>query len=147
MELLVAIDRDGNLIDSLLSQTRDLEAAKKFFAQALAVEGHPPERVTTDGHDAYPRVIHETLGNKVIHRCNRYLNSRLEQDHRGIKQRTRPMLSFKRFVLAEQFCRVYEEVRDFFRVRSRWNESVSLAWPRALHVGRLRVLMTTLAVA
>ena len=59
-----AIDRDGQLVDSMLSQTRDLEAAKQFFAQALAVEGHPPERVTTDGHGAYPRAIRETLGGR-----------------------------------------------------------------------------------
>ena len=71
-------------MDSRLSETRDLEAAKQFFAQALAVAGQPPERVTTDGHDAYPRAIRETLGRTVLHRCSHYLNSRLEQDHRGI---------------------------------------------------------------
>jgi putative transposase len=50
-----AIDRDGNLVDSRLSETRDLAAAKYFFQQALSVVGHAPERVTTDGHDSYPR--------------------------------------------------------------------------------------------
>ena len=72
-----AIDREGNLIDSRLSETRDLEAAKQFFAQALAVIGKPPQRVTTDGHAAYPRAIRETLGKKVLHRYSPYLNSRL----------------------------------------------------------------------
>ena len=65
-----AIDRAGNLVDARLSETRDLEAAKQFFAQALAVGGKPPERVTTDGHSAYPRAIRETLGKQVLHRCN-----------------------------------------------------------------------------
>jgi putative transposase len=86
-----AIDREGNLVDTMLSETRDLEAAKQFFARALAVVGKVPQRVTTDGHTAYPRAIRETLGEKVRHRCNPYLNSRLEQDHRGIKQRYYPM--------------------------------------------------------
>ena len=49
-----AIDRDGNLVDSLLSATRDLKAARRFFRGAHAVVGHAPDRVTTDGHDAYP---------------------------------------------------------------------------------------------
>jgi transposase-like protein len=62
----------------MLSQTRDLEAAKQFFARALVVVGKLPQRVTTDGHAAYPRAIRETLGKKVLHRCNPYLNSRLE---------------------------------------------------------------------
>ncbi len=51
------IDQDGNLVDSLLSEKRDLEAAKRFFKQAVAVVGHAPKRVTTDGHDSYPRAI------------------------------------------------------------------------------------------
>jgi transposase-like protein len=55
------------------------------------VIGHAPERVTTDGHDSYPRAIRETLGAEVLHRTNTYLNNRLEQDHRGIKQRSYPM--------------------------------------------------------
>ena len=57
------------------------------------------------------------------------------------------MGGFKRFVSAERFCRVYDEVRNFFRVRSQRNEPVSLAWQRTQHLGRLRVLMSTLAVA
>ena len=30
-----AIDRDGNLVDSMLSEKRDMEAAKRFFKQAV----------------------------------------------------------------------------------------------------------------
>jgi hypothetical protein len=41
--------------------------------------------------------------------------------------------------------RVYHEVRHFFRARSRRNEAVSLAWQRALHVARMRILVSTLA--
>lgn len=62
-----AIDRDGNLVDSRLSEKRDLEAAIVFFTQAIAVSGQLPERVTTDGHTAYPRAIAEVLGTEVEH--------------------------------------------------------------------------------
>jgi transposase-like protein len=82
-----AIDRDGNLVDSMLSEHRDMEAATRFFASAKEVVGNKPTRVTTDGHDAYPRAIRRVLGRKVEHRTSRYLNNRVEQDHRGIKQR------------------------------------------------------------
>jgi putative transposase len=50
-----AIDRAGNLVDALLSERRDMDAAQQFFHHALAVAGKAPDRVTTDGHDAYPR--------------------------------------------------------------------------------------------
>ncbi len=49
-----AIDRDGNLVDAMLSETRDLDAARRFLRQAVATVGHGPARVTTDGHAAYP---------------------------------------------------------------------------------------------
>jgi transposase-like protein len=62
-----------------------MEAAKRFFEQAVAVVGHVPDQVTTDGHASYPRAVHETMGDTVQHRTNTYLNNRLEQDHRGIK--------------------------------------------------------------
>jgi transposase-like protein len=139
-----AIDRDGNLVDSLLRETRDMEAAKRFFARARTVVGHGPERVRTDGHDAYPRAIRKTLGRKVQHRRNRYLNNRLEQDHRGIKQRYYPLRGFGSFTSASRFCTAFDELREHFRYRRRMGETVSLAAQRQMFRERLaevRVLM------
>ncbi|GHP00204.1 hypothetical protein KSF_102510 [Reticulibacter mediterranei] len=53
--------RMGTWLIRALREKRDMQAAKSFFKQALATVGHAPERVTTDGHDAYPRVIREIL--------------------------------------------------------------------------------------
>ena len=52
-----AIDRFGALVDVRLSEKRDMAAAKAFFRSAKAVTGVTPARVTTDGHDSYPRAI------------------------------------------------------------------------------------------
>ena len=57
----------------MLSEHRDLAAAKAFFRSAKAATGVTPDRVTTDGHDAYPRAIRTELGKRVRHRTNRYL--------------------------------------------------------------------------
>jgi transposase-like protein len=73
-----AIDQDGNLVDSRLSEKRDMDAAKQFFKQAGARVGHTPEQVTTDGHTSYPRAIRETMSSNVQHRTNKYLNNRLQ---------------------------------------------------------------------
>jgi putative transposase len=132
-----AIDADGNLVDSLLSETRDMAAAQRFFTRGRAVVGHAPEKVTTDGHDAYPRAIRETLGEQVIHRTSRYMNNRIEQDHRGIKQRYYPMRGFGSVATAARFCSAHDEVRDYFRYRTRLNEQVPLALQRALFCTRL----------
>ena len=61
-----AIDRDGALVDVMLSENRDLAAARRFFRSAKAVTGAIPERITTDGHDAYPRAIRMELGSRVL---------------------------------------------------------------------------------
>ena len=121
-----AIDSDGNLVDSMLSLHRDMEAAKRFFAQSREVVGQGPDQVTTDGHDAYPRAIRETLGPEVVHRCSRYKNNAMEQDHRGMKGRYRPMRGFGSVIGAARFCAAYEEVRDFFRHRTTLHEVVPL---------------------
>lgn len=51
-------------------EKRDLDAAKQFFRQAMAMVGHATEYVMTDGHRSYPRTIRETIGNDVKHRTN-----------------------------------------------------------------------------
>src|SRR3954447_8450101 len=55
-----------------------MAAAKAFFRSAKAATGVTPDRVTTDGHDSYPRAIRTELGKRVRHRTSRYLNNRLE---------------------------------------------------------------------
>jgi transposase-like protein len=136
-----AIDKDGNLIDTRLSEKRDLDAARSFFQQALATTEVKPERVTTDGHDSYPGAIKEALGEDVMHRTNPYLNNGLEQDHRGIKGRYYPMRGFKCFVSASRFCGAFDELRNYFRPRQRRNEQVSLVRQRELFLERFESLM------
>jgi len=97
-----AIDRNGNLVDVLFSEHRDMEAAQAFFRSAKAVTGVTPDRVTTDGHDSYPRAIRTELGKGVRHRTSRYLNNRLEQDHRAVKGRRRCMRGFNNVASAER---------------------------------------------
>ena len=143
-----AIDRDGNLVDSMPSREARYGGGQALgSAQAITVVGHAPERVTTDGHDSYPRAVRETLGSDVLHRTNRYLNNRLEQDHRGIKQRYYPMCGFGSVASASCFCRAFDEVRQFFRVRTTMKQKVSLAQQREMFRQRLEALKTLMLVA
>jgi putative transposase len=120
-----AIDRDGHLVDTMLSQTHDMAAAKAFFRSAKATMGFLPDRVTTDGHGSYPRAVRSTLGRKVRHRTNAYLNNGLERDHRGIKGRIRCMRGFKNHDAADRFCREHDELRNLLRARCCHNQFVS----------------------
>jgi len=80
------------------------------------------------------------VGSDVLHRTSRSLNHRLEQDHRGIKQRHYPLRGFGSFTSASHLCRAFDEVRQFFRVRSALKQKISLAEQREMFRQRLDAL-------
>lgn len=142
-----AIDRDGHLVASRFSEKRDRDAAKRFFEQAVAVVGHAPESVTTDGHRSSPRALREMMGNHVQHRTNKDLTTRLEQDHRGIKQRSYPMRGFGTVEAAARFCCAFDELRNSFCLRPIMGESISLSERRRAFFDRFVALQALLLAA
>jgi transposase-like protein len=105
-----AIDRSGALVDVLFSERRHGGGAGVLRFREGGHRHHP-----RPGHDRrprqLPRAIGVELGKGVRHRTSRYLNNRLEQDHRGFKGRYRPMRGFKCPRSAARFCRGHDELR------------------------------------
>ena len=98
-----AVDKYGETIDFLLTEQRDKEAALRFLKKAIRRNGLP-ETITIDGSDANEAAIksyNEAHGTAIIIRQVKYLNNIVEQDHRGVKRVTRPMLGFKSFEAAQ----------------------------------------------
>ena len=99
-----AVDRDGQTLDFMLSERRDLAAARRFFKRVIATNGLPV-RVVIDksganlaGLQAVNVILKFTCDGRTIEvRQVKYLNKILEQDHRFIKRITRPMMGFKAF--------------------------------------------------
>jgi putative transposase len=120
----------------MLSEHRDMVAAKAFFRSAKSATGVVRDRLTTDGHSSYPRAIRSTLSRHVQHRASAYRNNGLEEDHRGIKGRIRCMRGFMAFDAAERFCRGYDEFRAFLRLRGHHRQHVSANRRRLLHQRR-----------
>ena len=87
------IDQDGQVIDVLVSEKRDLAATHRFFIGALN-HGSRPTEVTTDRAAAYPRVIEE-LRPAACHVTEQYANNPIEADHGRLKARLRPMRGLK----------------------------------------------------
>ncbi len=127
-----AIDKEGNLVDSMLSETRDKESAIRFFEKVIDVCEEIPKSITTDGNAAYPPAIAEVFGSTVNHRTNKYLNNLVEQSHRVIKQRYYTMLGFGSFDSANKICICHDEIHQFFKKR-KCCEKISLKDSRALH--------------
>ena len=139
-----AIDRNGDLVDTMLSEHRDMVAAKAFFRSARSATGIVPDKVTTDGHGSYPRAIRSTLGRRFTPRTSAYMNNRLEQDHRGIKGRIRCMRGFKSVTSADRFCRSYDELRNHLRPCTRHNRSVPASRRRMLYLRRATAALAIL---
>jgi putative transposase len=98
-----AVDKYGQTIDFLLTEHRDTEAALRFLKKAIHRNGLPT-MITIDGSDANEAAIksyHEAHGTAIAIRQVKYLNNVVEQDHRGVKRVTRPMLGFKSFEAAQ----------------------------------------------
>jgi putative transposase len=98
-----AVDKQGQSIDFLLTEHRDQEAALRFLQKAIRRQG-VPEKITIDGSDANDAAIkryNEEHGTSIEIRQIKYLNNIVEQDHRGVKRVTRPMLGFKSFEAAQ----------------------------------------------
>ncbi len=101
-----AVDNHGDTVEFWFSERRDLIAAKRFLCKAIKRHGRP-ERIVIDGSqtnreailscDAESR-LQDRSGCKlppIRIRQSAYLNNRIEQDHRTIKRRVRPMMGFK----------------------------------------------------
>jgi transposase-like protein len=117
------VDKHGRRVDFLLRELRDVAAAKHFFRKAMRNNG-TPRVVTLDAYAASHRAMAElkstgTMPRRVRIRSSKYLNNVVEQDHRRIKQRIRPMLGFKRFDTAAVPSRALSWQRRFRRISSR----------------------------
>ncbi len=110
-----AVDSLGNTIEFLLRSHRDAAAAKAFFCKAFK-NNVLPNKVTIDksgSNISALKAANKNLPeNKQIEiRQIKYLNNIIEQDHRFIKKRIKPMLGFKSFRSAKITIAGIENIR------------------------------------
>jgi putative transposase len=104
MYLYRAVDKEGNTFDFLLTKRRNKYAAHKFLIKAIANNGCP-KMINIDQSGANKEAI-KTYNKRCFKKINirqcKYLNNRVEADHRFIKWRTLLMLGFKSFESASR---------------------------------------------
>jgi transposase, IS6 family len=107
------VDQNGQVIDVFLSKRRDLNAATRFFAAAIASHGEPSE-ITADRAHALVRVVVELLP-ATLHDTTQYANNRVEADHGRLKARLRPMRGLKRDRTASVVIRGHAFIQNLRR--------------------------------
>ena len=99
-----AIDRDGNLLDSMLSEHRDRQAARRFLRRPA---GRFSAQTATSDHRQAPSLQEGRSLDRRVARCctgqNQYLNNRIEQDHRPLKATLLPDAGFRPIRFSQPF--------------------------------------------
>ena len=110
-----AVDKYGETIDFLLRARRDKASAYAFFRKAFK-QHFLPEKINIDKSGSNKSALKRL--NKALPKDEqyeirqvKYLNNMIEQDHRFIKKRIRPMLGFKNFYDAKENISLIENVR------------------------------------
>src|SRR4051812_18667403 len=113
MYLYRAVDKEGNTVDFLLPKRRNKRAAHLFLLKAIYNNGKPLT-INIDKSGANKQAIktyNKRTWSKIKIRQCKYLNNRVEGDHRFIKWRVQNMLGFKSFESASRTLAGIEMVR------------------------------------
>jgi transposase-like protein len=135
MYLYRAIDSNGDTIEFWFSERRNLTAAKRFLRKALKRHGRP-ERIVIDGSQTNREAIlscdtRDRLQDRsrrklkpIRIRQSRYLNNRIEQDHRATKRRVRSMLGIKSMASAWAILSGIEMIHMMRKGQAKYAHSV-----------------------
>jgi len=108
-----AVDQDGMVLDLLVQERRNQEAAETFLRRL--VEGQPsePRVVVTDKLASYVPALKNVLP-RTEHRRHKGLNNRAENSHQPTRQRERGMRRFKSLTQAQRFLEPFGPIREHF---------------------------------
>jgi len=108
-----AVDNDGETIDFFLSKRRNATAAKRFLIKAINRNGIP-SKINIDksrASNAGIKRYNKQKSRRISIRFSKYMNNIIEQSHRFIQRKVRPMLGFKCFKSASITLAGFEVVR------------------------------------
>ena len=89
-----AVDHEGEVLESYVTEHRDKAAALKFIKKALKRHGRP-KAIVTDGLRSYGAALKE-IGAAGRRETGRWLNNRVENSHLPLRRRERAMSRFRR---------------------------------------------------
>lgn len=108
-----AVDAEGMVLDILVQERRNQEAAETFLRRV--VDGYPeePRVAVTDKLASYRPAIKKVLP-RAEHRKHKGLNNRAENSHQPTRQRERAMRRFKSPEQAQRFLEPFGPIREHF---------------------------------
>jgi transposase-like protein len=141
-----AADSTGATIDFLLSASRDLSSARRFFQKAFAAPGHPrPRVINVDGNPSYPTVIEgfkqeRALGRRCRCRIVRHLITSSSRITARLSGRVNASLGFRSFDGVQRTIQGYEAMHMIRKGQVRWLSKDDIA-------AQVRFIKVTFGVA
>jgi putative transposase len=107
-----AVDHEGEVLESYVTERRDKAAALKFIKKAMKTHGRP-QAIVTDKLRSYAAALKE-IGASDLQETGRRLNNRAENSHLPFRRRERAMLRFRRMKTLQKFTSVHAQVHNHF---------------------------------
>jgi putative transposase len=116
-----AVDEHGQVLDILVQEKRDTDAAERFFRRLLKEVRELPERIITDKLGSYgatkARLPELQEAEHLQVRSSARLNNRAEQSHQPTRQGERRMQGFPSIDSAQHFLSTFSRMCNHFRLR------------------------------
>jgi putative transposase len=107
-----AVDHEGEVLESYVTERRDRKAALKFLRKAMKRYGSP-EVIVTDKLRSYGAAM-KIIGNVKKQETGRWKNNRGENSHLPFQRRERAMLRFRRTRSLQKFVSVHASIHNHF---------------------------------
>lgn len=113
-----AVNEHGDVLDVLLQEHRDADAARRFFRRLIDDQGIP-DRIVTDGLRSYGAALKElpeldATDHVTVSAAERQ-NNLIEQSHRPTGDQERQQRGFRGMTRAGCFLFTHAEVSNLFR--------------------------------
>lgn len=109
-----AVDHEGEVLESVVTKTRDRKAALKLLKKSMKRHGRP-ENIVTDRLRSYGAALKQ-LGRGDDREMGRWMNNRAENSHLPFRRRERAMLRFRRMRTLQKFASVHASVHNHFNL-------------------------------
>ncbi len=107
-----AIDHEGEVLESIVTENSDRKAALKFLQKSTKRHGKS-ETIVTD-RLRFDGAAHRDLGHGDDREMGRWLNNRAEDYRLPFRRRERAMLRFQRMRRLKKFASVHASVHNHF---------------------------------
>jgi putative transposase len=116
-----AVDEYGRVLDILVQEKRDMDAAERFFHRLVEGVKELSERIITDKLGSYGAAKARISELQEVEHLQVYastrLNNRVEQSHQPTRQQERRMQDFPSISSAQHFLSTFSRVCNHFRLR------------------------------